>query len=192
MAFREFMRQLYGVQENPSTTFVAWPLFRNNALPITLLAMDNKTVTSTFTRTAAPSWERVASLYTDESDLVYRVCTRAGKPAQSLAHTAIRAGLYKQDGRLLDALLSVHATKRGHSIALVAQTDSTIPARFMGVAVVADGFCQVYVRPKWRRQGLGTNLVALLRQRGALIDGAGLGEKQSKAFWSAVQVPLRE
>lgn len=173
--------------------FVAWTFFRSNALPITLLAMDTKTVTScTFTRMAAPSWESVSSLYTDERGLIYRVCTRPGKPAQSLARTAIRAGLYKQDGSLLDALLSVHATKRGHSIALVAQTDSTIPARFMGVAVVANGFCQVYVRPKWRRQGLGTNLVALLRQRGALIDGAGLGERQSKAFWSAVQVPLQE
>lgn len=145
-----------------------------------------------FTRVDAPAWESVASLYMDEGGLTYRVCTRAGKPAQSLARTAIRAGLYKQDGRLLDALLWVHARKKGHAIALVAQTDSTLPARFMGVAVVADGFCQVYVRPKWRRRGLGTNLVALLRQRGALIDGAGLGERQSKAFWHAVQVPLVE
>lgn len=145
-----------------------------------------------FARIAAPCWESVPSHYLDESGLVYRVCARPGKPAQSLARTAIRAGLYKQNGSLLDALLWVHARKQGHAIALVAQNDSTIPARFVGVAVVANGFCQVYVRPKWRRRSLGSNLVALLRQRGVEIDAASLGERQSKAFWAAVSVPLVE
>ena len=140
---------------------------------------------SPLVRVPAPSWEHVASLYKDSNNMVYRVSTVTGKPARSLARLAIRARLFQKDGLLLDALLGVHASNQGSAIALVTHETPYTPAQYVGVCVVEHGFCQTYVRPQWRRRGLGSQLLNLLRQRGVRLESASLGirARSSQRFW---------
>lgn len=117
--------------------------------------------------------------------MVYRASTVVGKPARSLARLAIRARLFQKDGLLLDALLGVYASNQDCAIALVAHETPHTPTEYVGVCVVEHGFCQTYVRPQWRRRGLGSQLLALLRQRGVRLESASLGirGRSSQRFW---------
>lgn len=139
-----------------------------------------------FEKIKTPIWDKQKFCYKSNDDFYFRYSKGLNNITLTRAVNTIQAKLFLDDGAIPGILssLMIYKEPRNFHIVLVSFTDRVTDVRsFHAVGIVRNGEIHIYVRPKYRRLGIGTRIIEFLRFKKVKITGFQVGIKGSLKFY---------